>query len=109
MATAINFVLGDAPSRPARIITATADLTAVTSYATGGVADAILQAELAKMGTSYSSMPMAAHDGSATRWFKVNPANGKLVAYTTASLETEVSAAVDLSGYTAVPVLVFGE
>jgi hypothetical protein len=54
-------------------------------------------------------MPMAAWNGSATRFFQVDMATGKLKAYTTASLEVEVSAAVNLSGYTAIPVVMIGK
>ena len=113
MATTINFSFGNAPTQPTRVIQATADLTAVTSYATGGVALstllAALGAEAAKLGTNYYSPPIAAHNGSATRYFKANPTTGKLQAFTTAACNAEVAGSTDLSGYTAVPVVIIGE
>jgi hypothetical protein len=109
MASTIDLVAGDAPSRPARMVVASVDFVAITSYSNGGHADTVLQAEIDKLGVSaYKSMPMANHDGSTTRYFKVDEATGKLQCFTTASLETEATGA-DLSGYTAIPVVLLAQ
>ena len=110
MASALNLDLGNAPSRPARVAKVTIDFTSVSSYTAGGETDAIATALHASLGANnYYCIPAAAHNGSATRYFQVNAADGKVKAYTTASLETEVTAAVDLSGYTAIHMVLVGK
>jgi len=109
MASSIDLVAGDASSRPLRMVAATVDFTAVTSYTTGGVEDAVLKAEIDKLGASaYKSMPMAHYDGSAARYFKVNEATGKLQCFTDVGLATEAGA-IDLSGHTAIPVVLLSQ
>ena len=110
MASSIDLVLGDAPSRPPRVVKATVDFTAITSYSTGGEIDTVLQAEIDKLGVSdYYSESQAHDDGTTVRFFQVDAATGRLKSYTDAGLDTETTGATDLSGHTAIPVLLLGK
>lgn len=110
MASTLDLDLGVGPSKPGRTKVLTIDFTPASSYTTGGETDAIATALHNSLGANnYYSIPAAAHNGSATRWFQINAADGKVQAFTTASLETEVSASTDLSGYTAIKMVVHGK
>ena len=108
MASSITFNMGQAASTPVRIIVASVDFTLITSYATGGHEDSVLSAALvaAGVGTNYVSLPMCHNDGSEDRWFKVNSADNKIIAYDTAGLGTQTTATDDMSGHTAIPVVI---
>jgi hypothetical protein len=106
MAPAIT-VMGKQPSAPTRIITGTVDFTAITSYATGGHEDTALSAELAGL-TFFNSIPMPAYDSTDNFWFYVKSADNKIIGYTDATLATEITATDDLSGFTAIQILVIG-
>ena len=106
MATAIT-ALGKQPSATLRIITGTVDFTAVTSYATGGHEDTALSAELAGM-TYFDSIPMPAYDSADNFWFYVDSSTNKVKGYSDATLATEITATDDLSGFTAIQILVIG-
>ena len=110
MASTLDLDVGVAPTKQARIKLLTIDFTAVTSYATGGHAIAVLTAALAEFNSStVESVARANHDGTDERYFKVDVATGKLKAYTNSGLGTEVAATTDLSAYTAIPVELIGE
>jgi hypothetical protein len=110
MASSITVDFGKAASAPTRIIFAVVDFTAITSYATGGHEDTVLSAYIAAqgLGTTYQSIPQAHYDGSEARYFKVNNANNKIVAYDDVGLATETTATDDMSGHTAIPIILIG-
>ena len=103
----INSTLGKSSTAPLRIIEATVDLTNITSYETGGHAIAALTSAIS--GLTFRSIPLPHYDGSETRYFTVNPSTGKVQAWDQAGGITETTATDDLSGHTAVPILLVGE
>jgi hypothetical protein len=103
----INSNVGRAASAPIRVIEATVDLTNITSYVTGGHLIAALTAAVS--GLTFRSVPLPHYDGSETRYFTVNPSTLKVQAWDQAGAVTETTATDDLSGHTAVPVLLIGE
>jgi hypothetical protein len=103
----VNANLGKVASRPLRVIEATVDFTNVTSYATGGHLIAALTAAIT--GLTFRSVPLPHYDGAATRYFTVNPTTGKVQSWEKAGGVTETTAATDLKGHTAIPVLLVGE
>jgi hypothetical protein len=86
----INANLGKKASAPTRIIEAVVDFTNVIAYATGGHLIAALSTVLE--GLTFRSVPLPHYNGSATRWFTVNPSTKKVQAWTNAGAVTEVIA-----------------
>ena len=108
MVSSLDRDVGVAPSKPARTKMLTLDLTAVTSYNSGGETLAVLTTALEGF-TEAEGIMAAHHDGSAERFFKVDVANAKLQAFDTATVGDETAGAVDLSGHTDVKVMIVGE
>lgn len=107
MASSITKSFGKQASARTLAVEAVVDFTAITSYVAGGHEDAVLSAALE--GADFFSIPRAHYDGSATRYFKVDPATKKVQSFTDATCQTETSPGADLSGHTAIPVQIIGE